>query len=303
VSESSDLGGLVLRPARPEDKPRVLEITAQTWNGGDYIPEVWEDWLADPKGELTVAELDGTVTALAKLTWQGQDQWWMEGLRVDPAWRLKGIGQAMNAYHVTLAEKLGGRVIRYATGIRNEGSHRIGERAGFRILARFVERVAEKFDGPAPDIEIVKNTDLDEIWAIAFDSDLHAAQGVYVFEWKAWELTQERLARHLDEGQVMGVRDDAGHIRAWCLLPETRWERLYLNTLQGTTAGITTLARAFRARVSDKGKEMVEAMVAPEPRVLDALETAGYHLEVAPEHPEETREHGVDILELALSNR
>jgi N-acetylglutamate synthase-like GNAT family acetyltransferase len=88
--------GLIFRPARPEDKPRVLEITAHTWSDGDYIPEVWDDWLADPKGEFTVAELDGVVVALAKLTSLGQDQWWLEGLRVDPERRLKGIGQAMN---------------------------------------------------------------------------------------------------------------------------------------------------------------------------------------------------------------
>jgi GNAT superfamily N-acetyltransferase len=296
--------GLIFRPARPEDKPRVLEITAHTWSDGDYIPEVWDDWLADPKGEFTVAELDGVVVALAKLTSLGQDQWWLEGLRVDPERRLKGIGQAMNTYHVELARKLGGRVIRYATGIRNEGSHRIAERAGFHVLTRFVERVAEKLEGPAERDELLKSVDLDAVWNIARDSDLlRAAQGIYVFEWKAVEMTRERLAHHLDKGEVMGVRDDVDRICAWCLLPETRWERLFPNTFYGTTEGITALAYALRAQAFARGKEMVEAMVTPQLHVLDALAAAGYHLEVNPEQPKDTQEHGVDILELGLKGK
>jgi RimJ/RimL family protein N-acetyltransferase len=292
---------LVFRPACPEDKPRVLEITAHTWSDGDYIPEVWDNWLADLKGEFTVAVLDGVVVALAKLTWLGQDQWWIEGLRVAPEWRLKGIGQATNTYQIELARRLGGRVIRYATGIRNEGSHRIAERAGFHVLARFVERVAEKTDGPAERAEVLKSIDLDAVWNMARDSDLmSAAKGVYAFEWKVVELTRERLAHHLDNGEVVGVRDEADCISAWCLLPEARWERLFPNTFHGATEGITALAYALRAQAFTRGKEIVEAMVPPHPRVMDALAAAGYHIEIDPGHPEEIREHGIDILELRL---
>jgi hypothetical protein len=101
----------------------------------------------------------------------------------------------------------------------------------------------------------------------------------------------------------MGVRDDASRICAWCLLPETRWERLFPNTFHGTTEGITALAYALRALAFVRGKEMVEAMVTPQPRVLDALAAAGYHIEIDPEHSEEIREHGVDILVLVLKDK
>ena len=297
------LDRLTFRPAHPEDKQRVLEITANTWgDGGDYIPQVWERWLADPQGEFTVAELDGVVVALAKLTWVGGGQWWMEGLRVHPDWRLRGVGQAMNTYQVALAKKLGGRVMRYATGIRNDGSHRIAERAGFKVLTRFVERVAEKLDEPVAGLETLNSADLDALWEMARDSDLlRATNHVCVFAWKAFELTREWLAEHLNQGEVMGARDATRRVLAWCLAEvDPEWDRLGATTIDGTSEGIATLARSLRAHAAALGKVMVEVMTPTVPRALDALSTAGYHIEVDPKQPDEIREHGADVLELWL---
>jgi len=303
VQEANQPGHLTFRPARPEDRRRMLEITANTWgDDGDYIAQVWERWLADPQGEFTVAELDGVVVVLAKLAWVGNGQWWMEGLRVDPAHRLKGIGQAMNTYQVALAKKLGGHVMRYATGIRNDGSHRIAERAGFQVLTRFVERVAEKLDEPVAGLESLTSADRDAVWEIARDSDLvRATSGVYVYMWKVFELTREQLAKRLDSGDLMGVRDATGRVCAWCLTEtEPDWDRLGVTSLDGSTEGITRLARALRAHAATLGKVMVEVMTPTVSRALDALTAAGYHLEVDLKHPEEIREHGIDILELRL---
>ena len=301
VSPTNLLTDFTFRPLYPEDKPRVLEITAHTWGDGDYIPEVWERWLADPKGEFTAAVQEGVVVAIAKLTWQGEGQWWLEGLRVDPERRLKGIGLAMCLYQLGLVRKLGGRVVRYMTGIRNDGSHRIAARAGFHVLARFVERVADKMDGPV-EAEALTSTDLDAVWTMTRESDLtRATQGIYVCDWKACEITRERVAEHLGKGEAMGVRDEAGRVRAWCLTHvEPDWDRLGMMCPQGDTGGIAALARAMRAHAGALGKMMVEAMTPPLPRVMEGLEAAGYHLEVDPKHPEDVHEHGVDMLELWL---
>jgi GNAT superfamily N-acetyltransferase len=293
---------LVFRPARAKDKPRVLEITAHTWDDSDYIPEVWDNWLADPQGELTVAVDDGVMVALSKLTQVVGDQWWIEGLRVDPERRLEGIGQAMTAYQVANAKRLGGRVVRYATGIRNEGSHRIAERTGFHVLTRFVERVAEKLDSPLK-AQVSTKADLGAAWNLAYGSDLfNAANGVYVFRWKAYPMTCERLAEHLDQGMIMSVREASGHLAAWCIVDnDPNWDGIEVTSLSGTQDGIAKLARAMRAQASSLGKAMVEVMMPPHPCVLEALAAAGYHIEIDPEHPEEIREHGIDVLELVLN--
>ena len=302
MSETSPLPDLAFRPLRSEDKPRVLEITAHTWGDGDYIPQVWERWLADPKGEFTAAVQEGVVAAIAKLTWQGEGQWWLEGLRVDPERRLQGVGQAMCIYQLGLVKRLGGRVVRYMTGIRNDGSHRIAAHAGFHVLARFVERVADKMDGPVEAVWLT-SADLDAVWTMTHESDLtRATQGIYVCDWKACEITRERVAGHLSRGEAMGVRGEAGRVRAWCLTHvEPDRDRLGIMCLDGETDALATLARAMRAHAGVVGKVMVEVLTPPLPRVMEALEAAGYYLEADPKHPDDVLEHGVDMLELWLS--
>jgi hypothetical protein len=55
--------GMIIRPARPGDRPAMERICVQTWEWGDYIPEVWDDWLADEQGLPIVCELEGRVVA------------------------------------------------------------------------------------------------------------------------------------------------------------------------------------------------------------------------------------------------
>ena len=55
---------LTIRPARPDDRPAMERICAHTWDWGDYVPEVWDDWLAQGGGMgVIVGELAGRVGA------------------------------------------------------------------------------------------------------------------------------------------------------------------------------------------------------------------------------------------------
>ena len=48
---------ITLRKATASDKPRIVEISSQIWEGEDYVPDVLDDWLADPSGEVIVTML------------------------------------------------------------------------------------------------------------------------------------------------------------------------------------------------------------------------------------------------------
>ncbi len=76
---------VLCRPARPSDTDDVMALTKTIWDGGDYIPIVWQDWLADRLGLLAVAEWEGRAVGVGKLTCITPESWWMEGLRTDPA--------------------------------------------------------------------------------------------------------------------------------------------------------------------------------------------------------------------------
>src|SRR5438309_11693821 len=74
-----------IRPARPEDREAVLAFCRQTWEWGDYIAHVWDEWLHDPKGILFVATVDGKPVAVSHLQMLNETDAWLEGMRVDPA--------------------------------------------------------------------------------------------------------------------------------------------------------------------------------------------------------------------------
>jgi hypothetical protein len=46
-----------LRPVRPGDRAAVEAIAAQVWDGEDYLPQVFDDWLADPEGLFCAATI------------------------------------------------------------------------------------------------------------------------------------------------------------------------------------------------------------------------------------------------------
>ena len=49
----SEQAAFVFRDIRPEDRAEVLALTANTWENGDYIHWVFDDWLNDPTAHGT----------------------------------------------------------------------------------------------------------------------------------------------------------------------------------------------------------------------------------------------------------
>jgi GNAT superfamily N-acetyltransferase len=94
---------LILRRATPDDKPRILEIVAQIWEGDDDVPAVIDGWLADENGEVTVAALDGEVISFAGFSWLLPGYAWFEGLRTEPTRRNIGAAKAIIHYFLDKA--------------------------------------------------------------------------------------------------------------------------------------------------------------------------------------------------------
>lgn len=89
---------VVCRPARQSDTQEVMELTSTIWEGDDYVPKVWQDWLADPEGILAVAEHEDRVIGLGKLTLLAPGEWWLEGLRTHPDFEGHGVASHLHEY-------------------------------------------------------------------------------------------------------------------------------------------------------------------------------------------------------------
>lgn len=138
---------VVCRPALPMDTRQVMELTSRIWEGEDYIPHVWADWLADEEGLLAVAEYGGRVVGLGKLSRIEPESWWMEGLRVHPDYEGQRIASRLHDYLLERWQKMGSGVIRLATGSHREPIHHLCERTGFRKVLELSSYIADPIPG------------------------------------------------------------------------------------------------------------------------------------------------------------
>ncbi len=135
----------LIREAREGDYPQVEEIGKLTWEGHDYLPDVFHRWLKD--GNFYVLEEEGRVVGTAKLTLLPCGVGWMEGLRIHPSFRGRGLSWKLHNFLLSLGRKMSSegklRSLMYATYVRNDASRHLGERTGFRIVGRFYHLLKE----------------------------------------------------------------------------------------------------------------------------------------------------------------
>ena len=123
---------LTLRPMRGADRDRVAEISRDIWDGHDYLPRVFDDWLADAGSAFQAAELDGVVVGVQRLRPIAPGLLWYEGLRVASTHRRQGLARAMLASAIADAREQGLREMRLGTG--NPDAVPLFESLGFRRL-------------------------------------------------------------------------------------------------------------------------------------------------------------------------
>ncbi|WP_435347668.1 GNAT family N-acetyltransferase [Haloarchaeobius sp. HRN-SO-5] len=87
------------RRATPDDYDDVVAFTSDTWadrDGGDYIPNIYHDWIEteDEYDEqfTCVAEVDGTAVSIAQVVLLSEREAWCQGMRTAPEHRGAGIG-------------------------------------------------------------------------------------------------------------------------------------------------------------------------------------------------------------------
>ena len=85
-----------LRKAGPEDKGPILEISRKIWGGHDYLPSVWDEWVADKNARFIVATVNGRTVGCAHASLQANYVAWLEGVRVHEQYRGLGIAGKLN---------------------------------------------------------------------------------------------------------------------------------------------------------------------------------------------------------------
>lgn len=174
------------RPARQADTPEVLELTSTIWEGHDYVPHVWDEWLADPAGQLAVAEHTGRVVGLSKLTRIRPGEWWLEGLRVHPEFEGRGVAAQLHEYLVEdYWRQNGSGQLRLATGSHRLPVQHLCERTGFHKVGEYTSFTAPALDQQVTHYHPLAETEAAEaIEVVLHSTSLHLVYGLMDLGWK-----------------------------------------------------------------------------------------------------------------------
>jgi GNAT superfamily N-acetyltransferase len=271
---------LTIRPARPDDRPAMEHITAHTWENGDYIPQVWDEWLADENGVLTVGEWGGPggpVVAISKITVQPEGQIWLEGMRVDPDYRERGIASRFLQFNLEYGRSHGARVVRLATSFRNTAVHHMVAHQGMeRVGAYGVWNAEPLAEGSRPAfLAPVDAAVVDEF--LRHSAVLVHAHGLYTQDWAAQELSAERTAELLARGRVAAQRAADGQIAALAVVEaEPGDDEMWIGFADGQPEAVTDLATQIRTYAAQAGVDRIRLMIPDLDWLREAFRAAGY---------------------------
>jgi GNAT superfamily N-acetyltransferase len=182
-----ELARVVCRPALLKDTADMLELTRHIWEGNDYLPQVWAEWLADAQGFLAIAEYAGRVVGIAMLECQQPGEWYLAGLRVHPDVEGWGIAGRLHDYILEYWKGRHGRgVIRLATH-RPKVKH-LCERTGFQMICEYTIFVAPSLPEAVEIFTPLKKDQVDQALKLATSSpvfDWHARMYGHIWSWSA----------------------------------------------------------------------------------------------------------------------
>jgi mycothiol synthase len=137
--------GVRIRPYRPGEEGAIHAAVEEAWSVGGWLhqPRPYEEWartLFDREGHdpslYLVAESDGEIVGAALCDWKRSGDWgWVERLGVRPAWRRRGIGEALLRSAFAEFFRRGERTVALQVDAQSStGAPRLYERAGMRLL-------------------------------------------------------------------------------------------------------------------------------------------------------------------------
>ena len=266
-----------IRAARAGDREAVFRFSQHTWEWGDYIPLVWERWLTEADGRLLVTTVSGQPVALGHVVMAAPGEAWLEGLRVDPAYRQTGLATGMTRRLVKETGQLGADVVRLATLASNTAMCRLAAGLGFRKVASFVFYQADAASGKGGAAIKAGPKDLPRLLAFLKESDgLAATAGLYSIAWRFRRLGAEQLRQRLEQGMVRLAADKDGIGAVAILEPGYPHEGLVVSYADGRPYALTTLALALRAEATASEPARVSARLPELARIRQAFVEAGY---------------------------
>ncbi|MFO8110160.1 MAG: GNAT family N-acetyltransferase [Thermoplasmata archaeon] len=202
---------LNLKKVTMSDKREIERLCRDIWEGRDYLPLVFEDWVED--GGFHKGTLDNKIIALDKYTRLENDVLWLEGLRVHPEHQGKGHGKEMVQKFLELIESEEEYTcLRFMTSVNNEKTISMAKEFGFKKhLELHSLMVTEEDKVHKPKLgtrgTVMESSDDRVFTRVKNSKEFEDNKGLFIKNWTAHDMTHELVKKEIGRGNCINFRD------------------------------------------------------------------------------------------------
>jgi GNAT superfamily N-acetyltransferase len=258
------------------DKPQMLALTARIWDGEDYLPSVWDEWMAETEGVLAVTELAGQIVGIGKLTRLTAEQWWLEGLRTHPDFEGRGLASHTTDYLLAAWQKAGGSIIRLTTASFRIPVHRLSEKRGFVKTGEYSFFRADALAEPIANFQPIASGDVQAAYELVQQSSSQEVTGRFMdVGWRWAEPCPSLLEAAIQAGSAWWWGERRG-VLTWWEDHEDGDHKPCISLAACETVNLPALLTDARRLAASQGYAQIAWNAPLQAGVLDALQRSGF---------------------------
>ena len=221
-----------LRELVIEDHDQVKELCETIWEGNDYVPDEFPDWISSPNDTpLGIFDYEELVALCDLERIENTSIAWIKGLRVKDGHRQKGHGVRITKALAEIAKQQGIRILWYATSSQNKASQHVAERAGFRLADKTgyfrLYKPYPEHSTPSPTI-IPVEIDAVRLYEILVNTPELVESTTFPLAWQFDFKSLEGLTRLLHDAVIRVVIDEEGIAQGiYCISRRDRKEEIW----------------------------------------------------------------------------
>ncbi|MHA1964513.1 MAG: GNAT family N-acetyltransferase [Candidatus Thorarchaeota archaeon] len=213
-----------IRELSLEDLEHINILCKTIWNGNDYVPAIFPNWVANPLARTVGLFEAGKLVAFGNIEKHSEaDIAWIQGLRVKEGHRSKGHATTITLSLISIAKELGIKHLWYATSSRNESSIKVAEKSGFHEVDRTgYFRIYKPYPAhakPSPSIVPLKVSP-ERLHELLNENPDLVRSSTFPLVWHFDFKTKEGLTRLLRNSVIKVVVDDTGRALGFYCLDE-----------------------------------------------------------------------------------
>lgn len=273
----------VIRAARRADKASIAAFASDTFVWGDYVLDAFDAWLDNSAGCVLVATgADDEAIALAYGVMLSPTEAWLQGARVHPEWRRRGIAGALDQALEDWVRSRGGTVARLLIEDDNGPARLQVAKIGYRAVSDWVR--AERSIGDASPVtagnggrrvaaleqlNLAHGAEAEPAYLAWSSGELsRASRGLFGLGWRFRRLTIDDLRLAARHESLWAARS------GWALAAKDQ-DEFEVSWVETARTDATDLARGIVDLALDQRAERLEVWIPAVDWLVSAFRQAG----------------------------